>query len=88
MNNPVKFPIDVVVTLVNGNDLEYQKKLSDFKKIEKSNSPYTSLTKYKQIGEIKLCIKSILKFVTLVRKIFIVTDQQNPKIEIYKIEKS
>ena len=39
MNNPVKFPIDVVVTLVNGNDLEYQKKLSDFKKIEKSNSP-------------------------------------------------
>ena len=25
MNNPVEFPIDVVVTWVNGNDLEYQK---------------------------------------------------------------
>ena len=33
MNNSVKFPIDVVVTWVNGNDLEYQKKLSDYKKI-------------------------------------------------------
>ena len=39
MINPVKFPIDVVVTWVNGNDLEYQKKLSDYKKIEKLNSP-------------------------------------------------
>ena len=87
MNNPVKFPIDVVVTWVNGNDLEYQKKLSDYKKIEKSNSPCTSLTKYKQIGEIKLCIKSILKFAPFVRKIFIVTDQQNPKIEIEEKEK-
>ena len=41
MNNPVKFPIDVVVTWVNRNYLEYQKKVSDFKKLKKSNSPYT-----------------------------------------------
>ena len=39
MINPVKFPTDVLVTEVNGNDLGYQKKLSDYKKIEKSNSP-------------------------------------------------
>ena len=39
MINLVKFPADVLLTLVNGNDLEFKKKLSDYKKIEKSNSP-------------------------------------------------
>ncbi|MEE3035436.1 MAG: Stealth CR1 domain-containing protein [Bacteroidota bacterium] len=86
MNSSVEFPVDVVVTWVNGNDLEYQKKLSDFKNTEKFYKSAGLLSRYKQIGEINLCVKSILKFAPFVRKIFIVTDQQNPKIKIKKKE--
>ena len=87
MNNEVKFPVDAVVTWVNGNDPEYQKKISHYRKIEKLNISDISLSKYKQIGEVNLCVRSILKFAPFVRKIFIVTDQQDPKIESKEKEK-
>jgi len=80
MNNPVKFPIDVVVTWVNGNDLEYQKKLSDYKKIEKSNKAVlNSHTGTIEIHSIKkkslTTIKNIIKSCEMDSSVFSINIQ-------------
>ena len=87
MSNSVELRVDAIVTWVNGNDPKYQKKISHYGKIEKLKISEKLLSKYNQIGEITLCIKSILKFAPYIRKIFIVTDQQDPRIEVKEKEK-
>jgi len=75
-------PIDIVITWVNGND-EYHKQeirpylndpVFDYEDIAGS-------TRFNSEGEILFCIASILRFAPFVRKIFIVTDHQNPHAE-------
>jgi len=75
--NKNNFPIDAVITWVDGNDSNFLKKknkyLSEIETID-ANHP----SRFNEVGELILVVKSILKNAPFVRKIFIVTDNQIP----------
>lgn len=76
--------IDVVITWVNGNDPILNAKRA---KYLNNNSAATRIdqiaaaTRYADRGEIHWCVQSINRFMPWAHRIFIVTDQQNPKVE-------
>lgn len=74
MNYFSEYPVDAVITWVDGGDKNHQKKMlpyvKDIKKINRN--------RYDQVEEIKYTVDSILKFATFIQKIFIVTDEQTP----------
>ncbi|MFA5649007.1 MAG: Stealth CR1 domain-containing protein [Bacteroidales bacterium] len=74
-------PIDVVITWVDGGDSKFSEKL-EYHLNGKSRSvvPGANHTRFASVNEITYCVLSILTFAPFVRKIFIVTDNQNPKI--------
>ena len=73
-----EFPIDAVITWVNGNDSSWQEKMNSFReeKIDFSNKRQS--VRFNSIGEIDIAILSIIKYAGFVRNIFLVTDQQKP----------
>lgn len=83
MRNEEAFDIDVVITWVNGNDPVLSAKRAGYM----SNTPLlladdiAGTTRYVERGEIHWCIHSINKFMPWVRRIYIVTDGQDPKVE-------
>jgi len=75
-----KAPIDIVVAWVDGADsILYKKRLGYLKREEKEH-PGAAATRFHSLDEVHFCVLSILKFAPFVRKIFIVTDQQDPKV--------
>lgn len=72
------FPIDAVITWVDGNDPLHKTKMQRYlgKKPELDNK--TIAMRYGQINEIEFAVKSIMKFAPFIRNIFIVSDQQTP----------
>ena len=81
--NSTKHPIDVVITWVNGDDKEHKAKRKAYTtdQNETSREDIGGETRFRSVGEIAYCVASINKFAPYVRKIFIVTDDQNPMIE-------
>ncbi len=79
--------IDAVITWVDGEDPIHQKKLEKAlgNKLRK-NIPGAEKTRFATANELIYCVISILKFAPFVRKIFIVTDNQNPNLNDF-IEK-
>ena len=78
-----EFPIDAVITWVDGDDPAHRAKRMKYMHggVEASHEDVAGETRYRQVGEIKFCIASILRFAKFVRKIFIVTDNQDPRLE-------
>ena len=75
-------PIDVVIAWVDGSDPElHKKRMKYLDSNEKDLSPGANPTRFHSLNEISYCVLSILKFAPFVRKIFIVTDKQNPNID-------
>ena len=75
-------PIDVVIAWVDGSDPELSKKRMNYlDSNEKDLIPGANPTRFHSLNEISYCVLSILKFAPFVRKIFIVTDKQNPNID-------
>ncbi len=75
-------PIDVVIAWVDGSDPELSKKRMNYlNSKEKHLIPGANPTRFHSLNEISYCVLSILKFAPFVRKIFIVTDKQNPNID-------
>lgn len=72
------FPIDAVLTWVDGFDPNHQKKLLKYIDDKKSIYAEGVKTRYNQVNEIEFAVKSILKYASFVRNIFIVTDNQTP----------
>lgn len=77
----MNFPIDIVITWVDGQDKELAEKrkryaLSD----ELKYDDVGGAARYASIGEIKWCIASINRFAPWVHKIYIVTDSQDPHV--------
>ena len=72
--------IDAVIAWVDGNDPAHRAKRQRY-----SAQPEVSLediggeTRFVSTGEIYFCVASIARFAPFVRKIFIVTDQQDPR---------
>lgn len=77
------FPIDAVITWVDGDDPAHRSKRWKYMHggEEARHDDIAGETRYRQIGEIAFCVASILRFAPFVRKIFIVTDNQNPKLD-------
>ncbi len=80
MNNekPKSYEIDAVFTWVDGNDIAHKRKMKPYLKDDRSWSNEKFRTRFDQVDEIELAVKSIVKFAPFIRRIFIVTDGQTP----------
>lgn len=75
------YPIDAVVTWVDGDDPVHRAKRMKYESREQEmNDEVGGEIRYKSIGEIRYCIASLLRFAPFLRKIFIVTDGQDPQL--------
>lgn len=78
-----QFCIDAVITWVNGNDPILNAKRAKYMHGDSTllAKDIAGATRYVERGEIHWCVRSINKFMPWIRRIFIVTDEQNPKVE-------
>lgn len=75
------YPIDALLPWVDGDDPVLKAKRAKYlSKADSSNDDVAGATRYKSIGEIKYCVASILRFAPFIRKIFIMTDGQDPQL--------
>lgn len=74
---------DVVIAWVDGDDPAHKSKKQQYLtgKKETSHDDIAGVARYRSTGEILYCIASVLRFAPWVRKIFIVTDNQNPCVD-------
>lgn len=76
------FPIDAVITWVDGKDPKHKAKRMKYgKKSIFSAEDIASDTRYTSIGEIFYCVASLNRYAPWLNKIYIVTDEQNPKLD-------
>ncbi len=74
--------IDAVITWVDGNDPVLTSKRQQYgTKQQFSQVDIAGTTRYANVGEIFWCVASINRFAPWIRKIFIITDGQNPHLE-------
>ena len=79
--------IDAVITWVDGNDPEhYRKRMKYQTGGEMKRVDIGGDTRFNSLGEINYCVASINKYASFVRKIYIVTDGQNPNVEKFMDE--
>lgn len=83
MNDRNAFDVDVVITWVDGNDAALNAKRALFMQGDATlmDDNIAGTTRYIDRGEIHWCVRSINKFMPWVRRIFIVTDGQNPNVK-------
>ncbi|KTC84207.1 Stealth CR1 domain-containing protein [Legionella brunensis] len=76
------YPIDAVITWVDGHDPAHQARLDTYLKSigVESRPDEVSPERLMPCREIEYCIRSILRFAPWIRTLFIVTDQQTPSI--------
>ena len=74
-----KIEIDAVITWVDGDDEEFSKKRKSYTSNNNINES-TNSTRFNQVDELSIAVKSIFKFAPFVRKIYILTDNQTPQI--------
>ena len=80
--NGGEFPIDAVVTWIDGDDPAHRAKRESYMHgREMRHDDVGGETRYRQMGEVAFCIASIMRFAPFVRRIFIVTDNQNPNLD-------
>ena len=76
------FDIDVVITWVDGNDPVLNAKRAAYIKPEEARAKdIAAPNRYANRGEIYWCVRSVNKFMPWVRRIFLVTDNQDPHVE-------
>lgn len=77
---PQPFPIDVVITWVNGDDPAHAAKREAYR-ILTGKKPQTAATKARRFtdnGELRLCLRSIRTHAPWVRYVWLITDDQRP----------
>ncbi|CAL2102937.1 Stealth-like protein [Tenacibaculum sp. 190130A14a] len=74
----MNFPIDAVITWVDGKDPKHQEKMLPYLEDKKVVTNKNFRTRFDQVEEIKFTVNSILKYAPFIRNIFIVTDNQIP----------
>ena len=73
--------IDAVIAWVDGSESKLNKKRNQYLNLSlKQQIPGAANTRFRSLYEIRYCVLSILKFAPFIRKIFIVTDKQDPKM--------
>lgn len=81
MSTVLKHPIDIVIAWVDGTDPKLKAKREGFLTTHSFLPAGAEPTRFESLNEIEFCVLSILKFAPFIRNIFIVTDQQDPKID-------
>jgi len=76
--------VDMVFTWVDGTDDKIIQQRNMYKK--ENNNIHNPRVRYEQLNEIIFSIKSVLKFIKWINKIYIVTNNQIPPIDKYLIE--
>ena len=76
--------IDFVIAWVDGNDPKHKEKMAPYlnPRLIKSDD-VAGPTRFRSVGEIYYCVASIIRFAPFIRKIFIVTDNQNPNLDYF-----
>ena len=74
----IGFPIDFVVTWVNGEDPVWLAKKNEVIQKSKREDEFTSENRYRDLGLFNYWFRSIEKFAPWVNHIYLVTDQQVP----------
>lgn len=73
------YPIDAVITWVDGNDPVHARKLGSYLQDTSSGDfRAAAATRFRESGELRYCVRSLLRFAPWIRQIFIITDQQTP----------
>lgn len=77
------FPIDAVITWVDGNDPVWRAKKNAALSgtVLRSFDDIAGDTRYASVGEVKYCVASLLRFAPFLRKIYIVTPAQDPHLD-------
>ena len=77
------YPLDIVIPWVDGDDpvLAAKRRQHLTGKKEEKHADVAAATRFSDLGEIFWCIDSINIFAPFIRKIFIVTDSQDPRLE-------
>lgn len=76
-------PIDAIITWVDGSDPVHREKMGRFiSGTEVSRNPGADPTRFASVNEIRYCVLSILRFAPFIRNIFILTDGQDPGVDI------
>jgi hypothetical protein len=73
-------PIDAVVAWVDGADPAHRAKLEAYLETLGHRPKTAAPTRFNSVGEIELCVRSILKFAPFLRRIHLITDAQLPPI--------
>jgi len=75
-------PVDVVISWVDGNDPAHKQKIQPYLDSQaRKSEDIAGPTRYGSVGEIFFCVASIYRFAPFIRKIFIITDNQNPNLD-------
>ncbi len=74
------YPIDAVVTWVDGSDPRHRQKLARYLHNLSLTPQDASKTRFRSSFEIRYCVLSLLKFAPYLRNIYLVTDHQAPPI--------
>lgn len=79
----VQFPVDAVITWVDGDDPEWTFKKNRYldeqlESVESFVPNATDASRFDSFDELKYCLRSIYQFAPWIRKVYIVTDQQIP----------
>ena len=84
------FPIDAVIAWVDGDDETHLNKMKPYlAKTENDWNDTKFQTRFVQVDEIEFAVKSIIKFAPFIKRIFIVTDNQEPDfLKEYRLNKS
>ena len=75
--------IDAVITWVDGDDPVHIAKRAAYSGVGEvvRRDDIGGATRFRSVGEIRFCVASILRFAPFIRRIFIVTDAQNPNLD-------
>lgn len=77
-------PIDVVIAWVDGNDPAHKEKIQPYLEQQANrNDDIAGATRYMSNREINFCLASIYRYAPFVRRIFIVTDGQDPQLDTF-----
>lgn len=76
----MKENIDFVFLYVDGQDPKHIDKKNKYFKNTKDNVDFNPNVRYENIGEIKYSVNSIIKNLSWINKIYIITDEQIPPI--------
>ena len=75
------YPVDVVITWVDGNDpVHIKKRNSRLAEVGNIATTAYDATRFVQCGELELCVRSWLCYAPWIRTIYIVTDAQQPPV--------